>query len=386
MVANAIGDNLRLSQTGTGTLTLTGANTYGGTTTIASGSTLVVGSGGTTGTLGAGAITTNGTLAFNRSDAVTVANAIDGSGGLQALGTGTVAMTATNSYTGTTTIASGSTLSMGNGGGTGTLGSGAVTDNGTLLLNTTAARTLANAISGSGALVKQAGGYITLTGNNSYTGTTTISVGGLQLGAGGITGTLGSGAVVNNDTLDFNRSDTPTLPNAISGTGVLNQRGSGTLVVTGNNSYGGQTTIFAGGTVDVGGGGGSGSLGTGLIANDGLLRFTRNDPLLLLSQSVAGSGTLVQAGTGVLKVDIPRTVVQSNVQVLSGQLTQAGPGTFSGGGAALLVDGAASVFNAGTAAAGFGSVTARNGGSVSGTGIVTAASYALQNEIGRAHV
>ena len=45
---------------------------------------------------------------------------------------------------------------------------------------------------------KLAANAVTLTGTNTYSGTTTISAGTLQVGAGGTAGTLGTGSVVNN--------------------------------------------------------------------------------------------------------------------------------------------------------------------------------------------
>jgi fibronectin-binding autotransporter adhesin len=88
---------------------------------------------------------------------------------------------------------------------------------------------------------------LTLTGSNSYTGTTTITTGLLQIGGGGSTGTLGSGPVVDNDTLDFNRSDAAlAVPNAVSGSGTVNQVGVGATTLSGTNSYTGGTNVNAG--------------------------------------------------------------------------------------------------------------------------------------------
>ena len=58
-----------------------------------------------------------------------------------------------------------------------------------------------------------------------------------------------------------------TLPDAIEGTGSLTQEGSGTLTLTGPNSYSGMTTISAG-TLQIDAGGPIGSLGTGPVTDD----------------------------------------------------------------------------------------------------------------------
>ncbi|MBF7731760.1 autotransporter-associated beta strand repeat-containing protein, partial [Pseudomonas sp. N040] len=84
----------------------------------------------------------------------------------------------------------------------------------------------------------------------------------LSIGAGGTTGSLGSGAVVNNSTLQINRSNAVTVANAISGTGTLTKLGAGTASLTGANTYSGTTTISAG-TLSIGAGGTTGSLGSG---------------------------------------------------------------------------------------------------------------------------
>ena len=103
--------------------------------------------------------------------------------------------------------------------------------------------TLSGAISGSGSFNKIGSGTLTLTGANTYSGNTTISQGTLQIGSGG---TLGGGAVTDNALLVSNRSDSLTVSNAIGGSGAVTQAGSGTLILTGANSYSGLTTISAG--------------------------------------------------------------------------------------------------------------------------------------------
>src|SRR5207245_1859416 len=97
-----------------------------------------------------------------------------------------------------------------------------------------------------------------------------ISTGTLQVGNGGTSGTLGAGNITNNAALVFNRSDTITVTNAISGTGALTQNGSGTLILTNANTFSGGVTISAG-TLQVGNGSTSGTLGTGNVTDNAAL-------------------------------------------------------------------------------------------------------------------
>ncbi|HBJ6901610.1 TPA: autotransporter outer membrane beta-barrel domain-containing protein [Salmonella enterica subsp. enterica serovar Wyldegreen] len=91
------------------------------------------------------------------------------------------------------TVDSGTTLQIGN---SGTLGAfnGDIVDNGTLTFNRSDAAVYGSVISGSGNVVKQGGGELTLSNNNSYSGGTTIAEGTLTATAGGA---LGSGNIDN---------------------------------------------------------------------------------------------------------------------------------------------------------------------------------------------
>ena len=119
--------------------------------------------------------------------------------------------------------------------------------------------TLASALTSSGGtLTKLGAGTLTLTGNNTYSGASTISAGTLQLGSGGSSGSI-AGDVLNNAALVIDRTGAISLAGDISGNGSLTKLGAGTLTLTGSNTYSGGTTISAG-TLEVGAGGASGSI------------------------------------------------------------------------------------------------------------------------------
>ena len=259
----------------------------------------------------------------------------------------------TNTYSGTTTISAGG-LQVGNNGATGTLGTGAVINNATLLINRSdASFTLSNDISGTGALTKTTAGVgttLVLTGANSYSGTTTINEGTLQVGAGGTVGTLGTGGVtaIAGTTLAINRSNAITLGNVISGTGALTQIGAGTTSLTGASTYSGGTTITAG-TLSIGAGGTTGSV-AGNIVNNAALAFNRSNSLTY-GGVVSGTGTLNQVGTG--------------TTTLTGTSTYTGATTVTAG--TLLVEGSIATSSG---------VTVGNGGTLRGTGTVAATTIA----------
>ncbi len=95
-------------------------------------------------------------------------------------------LTGTNTYTGGTTINAG-TLRLGAGGSTGSI-VGNVVNNALLEINRSNAYTFAGDITGTGSLTKLATNVLTLTGNNSYSGLTTVSNGTLQVEKLGMAG------------------------------------------------------------------------------------------------------------------------------------------------------------------------------------------------------
>lgn len=163
----------------------------------------------------------------------------------------------------------------------------------------------AGSLTGATKVIKSGAGIASIATDNTYAGGTTIHEGTLRVGNGGTSGNLGSGAVENNAALVFNRSDTFTFANLISGVGVVEQMGSGTTILTADNTYAGSTTISAG-TLQVGNGGATGAIGAGAVVNNGTLAYNRSGSVTLAAE-ISGSGGLTQMGPGTLILEADET-------------------------------------------------------------------------------
>ena len=162
-------------------------------------------------------------------------------------------------------------------------------------------------VAGSG-LTMNGAATLTLVAANTYTGTTTIGSGTLQVGTGGTGGTLGSGAVADNALLVFNRSDTLTVAGAISGTGTVTN-GGGTANVLNLNGPQGYATLNANfGTTNVNG---SFTTGTATVNANATVKFGASQTLAAL---VIADGVEVTFGDplsfagGAEKFDAPALV------------------------------------------------------------------------------
>jgi fibronectin-binding autotransporter adhesin len=319
-IANNIQGSGTVSQLA-GTTLLTGSNTYSGMTTLIGG-TLQAGSStafsqnssfvlspGTTLDLhgfsntisaltGAGTVTnastTSATLTDNNISGNTSFGGVltDGTGTLAFIerGTGIVILTGTNTYTGGTTI-SGGTLQLGLGSTTGSI-VGNVTDNGILAFDRSDRHVFSGTITGTGSLEQIRGGTTVLTGNNTYTGGTSITAGKLQLGDGGTTGSI-TGDVIDRGALVFNRGDDYTFRGIISGNGSVQQIGGGTLTLSAANTYSGGTVLDNGTLVIAN----ASALGTGdMTVNGGVLTA---DP-----QPINVPGNYFQGPNGTLQLQI----------------------------------------------------------------------------------
>ena len=288
--ANNIGGASTLSKAGSSTLTLSGgANTYSGATSVGGGIVSVA------------ALANGGAASDIGSASSSAANLVLDSGTLQYTGSGANIDRLFSVGTGGGTVDASGTgaLVLNNNGTLGIDGVGARVL--TLTGSNTDNNTLAAAVSDNGgatSLTKSGAGTWVLTGNNTNSGLTTIAAGVLQIGTGGGNGSLGTGEVINNGSLAFNRSGTVTN-NTISGTGSVSNNGPGTVILPGDNSYSGGTTITAG-SLQVGNGGPTGKLsGNSPVVNAGTLIFNSTGTMTLFGNgAISGTGNLIVRGSG----------------------------------------------------------------------------------------
>ncbi len=284
-------DGSKLTKQGDGTLILSNTgNDYGDTEIdggiLAAKDAASLGTGNVT-------IAESATLALSQG---TLDNNVTGGGKIVKTGNDELIVTGDNTYSGGTTI-TGGTLTADH---ADSLGTGAIVNSGVLQVGE---GELENTLSGSGALVKTGTGELTLSGDNSYSGDTTITGGTLTADHAD---SLGTGVIANSGVLQVGEGE---LENTLSGSGALVKTGTGELTLSGDNTYSGGTTI-TGGTLTADH---ADSLGTGVIANSGVLQVGEGE----LENTLSGSGSLVKTGTGEL--------------TLSGENTYSGGTTITGG-------------------------------------------------------
>ena len=360
-----------LTKTGTSIATLTGANTFSGGTTI-SGGTLVVNSFGLV-----GSVTNNATLEFSQDSNGTFAGTISGTGQLVKSGTGRIGLTGTNVYTGGTTINAG-TLTV-----TTSSLPGAVVNNATLQFNQDGRGTFKGVISGTGAVLKTGLGAAGLTGVNTYTGGTTVDAGTLVVTTASLPGN-----VTNNAILQFNQSSRGTYFGVISGTGAVVKTGTGSVGLTGANTYLGSTTISDGILLVTTSSLPGDSANPGSVVNNATLQFNQASSGTYFGV-ISGTGAVVKTGTGstglvaantytggttvsegilfVTTLSLPGDVVNNATL----QFNQGSKGTYAG-----VISGTGAVLKTGAGAVGLtGANTYAGGTTISeGTLVVTSAS------------
>lgn len=201
----------------------------------------------------------------------------------------------------------------------------------------------ANALTGGNSLIVS--GRVAITNSNNLSGATTINpTGRLQIGTGGTSGSLASTTILNNGMLAFNRSDTLTQGThfwaTISGTGVLEQAGSGTLDLNSNNTYSGGTNLLAG-TLRLGHANaiGSGSLAiySGALDVASALTLTSNNAITLGGSFSFGGTANLNMGMGGVSITDDHTITLNGTDKM---LTFGGAMTnVSGGDQTITVNG-----------------------------------------------
>ncbi|MAG67867.1 MAG: hypothetical protein CMK74_18700, partial [Pseudomonadales bacterium] len=420
-----------LVKQGSGNLTLSGANSYSGTTTVSAGFLLIAGDSN----LGSGTLTIENSAGLTITGSGTIDNAIvlsgtfgiintttgvnatlsgiiSGTGRLTKGSTGELTLSGSNTYSGGTYV-SNSTLGIT---GNNSLGSGQLTlmnsavlniSGGSLItnnivinsppttINTSVDVTISGVISGSSTLTKSGTGTLTLTGNNTYSNNTIIQAGALSITNGdnissGFIAIQNAGRLIvsssttlsnnvmllsANSSVSVGSGDSLTLSGVVSGTGSLIKADSGTLILSGSNTYSG-ATVINGGTLSIAG---DGNLGTGnLQLQDGTLRVTGagtiDNAIVLgnglfvntiettndttLSGVISGSGDVIKTGSGALTLSASNsatgTLTASAGTVLidgsyDGQVSAQSTGTVGGNG---TLNGLVAIFSGGTLAAG----------------------------------
>ncbi|MEA3213629.1 MAG: fibronectin-binding autotransporter adhesin [Chthoniobacter sp.] len=214
------------------------------------------------------------------------------------------------------------------------------------------------------AIVKSGSGTFSLTGNNTYSGGTTINGGTLIVNSATSLGATGGGLTINAGTLEvatgfstnraitlgnaastfqIDNAQTYTVTSVINGAGTLNKTGTGTMILSAANTFNGGTHVTAG-TLRISAA--DRLLNTGALTVSGgtfdLQTFSENvGAVTLASGSITGTGagTLIgtsytlQSGivTGILAGTATLAKTTAGTVTLSGANTYTGTNTISGG-------------------------------------------------------
>jgi autotransporter-associated beta strand protein len=295
---------------GGGNMTLTGSFGHDGGTNVAAGQILTLGNGGSIG--GAGVLTVDGSLKVNNTGSASIGAVIGGLGSLS-VDAGALVLTGSNVYQGATTVASGATLQVGTGGTIGFLPpSAVVTNNGTLVISRSGSLTFANSVNGSGDFVSRmaAGGTLTLSGNNAYSGITRIENGTLVIASASAWANSSSvvlGSVGATATLELNGQSkslaslstagtaaNQTVRNSAVGTATLTFTSAGTVTFDGAFAETAANTKIAIGYA----GGGILDFGTtnvytgGTVISSGTARLGADNAFSVGALTLGGSGTV----------------------------------------------------------------------------------------------
>ncbi|EDV1772301.1 autotransporter outer membrane beta-barrel domain-containing protein, partial [Salmonella enterica] len=165
-----------------------------------------------------------------------------------------------------------------------------IAENATLALSQ---GTLDNNVTGEGQIVKSGSDELIVTGDNNYSGGTTISGGTMTAD---YADSLGSGDIANSGVLKVGEGE---LENTLSGSGSLVKTGTGELTLSGDNSYSGATTISDGTLIAAN----VNALGSGDIDNSGTLKLEAEGEFNLANVTTQSGATTELAKGTTLNVD-----------------------------------------------------------------------------------
>lgn len=271
-----------------------------------------------TGAIDGGQGSSNGTLVFDGFQSGGFGNAVSNWQNLALRNAAAVTLTAPSYAFTQVSIDAGSSATLA--GQQASIG-GTIANDGALTFAMGSPNTITAAIQGSGSLIQNGAGMLTLAGQGSYSGPTHVMAGTLQAGAVGVLSSASAFTVESGATLDLGNAgqtigslagagdvhvgsgalttgglgSSTTFSGVIDGSGSVTKTGAGTFTLSGNNSYAGGTTI-AGGVLQIGDGGSSGAI-AGNVVDDGELRFQRGDAITFAG-AIVGQGLVRQAGGG----------------------------------------------------------------------------------------
>ncbi|MDT7642812.1 MAG: fibronectin-binding autotransporter adhesin, partial [Pseudonocardiales bacterium] len=423
---------LSLTKIGAGTLTLSGLNTYRGATTITAGAISIavdanLGTGPaspTPGQLtfsGGGILTVTGTFTLNANRGIALAGAgtlspgatltyagiVAGTGALTKAGIGTLVLSGANTYTGATVISAG-TLSiaadsaLGVAPGSATAGQLTFSAASTLLLSASLTLdpnrgialngpaivsiaspnilTYGGIVAGASTLTKAGTGTLVLSGVNTYTGSTFLNGGVVSVTADSALGTppgiatagqltfssastllVGGSFTLNANrgialtggaTFSINPGVTLSYGGIAAGASTLTKAGTGTLTLTGVNTYAGATTISSGVLVI------AADSGLGVApgaATPGKLTFSAAGTLQSsASLTLSANRGIALTGPATISTDAGTTLTYGGIVAGASTLTKTGPGT-------LILAGVNTYTGATTISSGTVSVAANSG-------------------------
>ncbi|BCU77288.1 hypothetical protein llg_20030 [Luteolibacter sp. LG18] len=305
-ISSVLADNgtgvVSVTKVGAGTTVLTGINTASGGYTVGAG-ILQVGDSSTTGataTLGINAsVTMQSATMLILNDRVATSSNVDCVGAIGGAGSVT--------YNGVNGPAPNGGLSAY------TVNNASTYTGGTTINNARANASSATAF-GTGAATVNAGGQIYVStnsltfannldvkGNGWYENAGTVQNGAIRVDGNSV---VFSGAVnLSADTrigAGSGASPGPVFSGPMTGNAGLEINGatnvSGTVILSGTNSYTGLTKITTG-ILQIGNGGTTGTLGTGSVTNNAALRFNRTNASIV-ANNIGGTGTVTHTGTG----------------------------------------------------------------------------------------